>query len=439
MMQEGAGVRQLIEDELQRRGDAAARPRRAARARAAGVGDERRARRLRRHVHLALVGRVRLAAGTLAEARVEGLELEREIFLVRAAGRAETRAARAFVEFARERLRDRPLVARRAAAAARRARASSGRSLVASPRWERLVDVRVAGDRWREVPSDRDRASRRAPTRSLAVGGGSAIDTAKAASARAGLPLVSVPTTYSGAEWTPSFGIRTRSGGSSAAAAAHDRRDRLRVGLTLDLPRAETVGTALNALAHCAEALYGDGPRRRGDERALAGAELIAGWLPRVRRGGRRPRGAGRAAARAPAAAGEALGARGPRARPRDGPGARGPLRAAARRDERALPAPGAALQRRRRPGRDGPVRRAIGADDPAAKVEELAGSAASSGSRDFGVPEAGLARSPRRRRRGRATRRTPAPRRWPRSKSCSAPSGSGALGTPAEDGAVER
>ena len=45
-----------------------------------------------------------LAAGTLAEARVEGLELEREIYLVRAAGRAETRAARAFVEFARERL-----------------------------------------------------------------------------------------------------------------------------------------------------------------------------------------------------------------------------------------------------------------------------------------------------------------------------------------------
>jgi DNA-binding transcriptional LysR family regulator len=45
-----------------------------------------------------------LAAGTLAEARVDGLELEREIFLVRATGRAETRAARAFVEFARARL-----------------------------------------------------------------------------------------------------------------------------------------------------------------------------------------------------------------------------------------------------------------------------------------------------------------------------------------------
>jgi DNA-binding transcriptional LysR family regulator len=45
-----------------------------------------------------------LAAGTLAEARVEGLELEREIQLVRATGRTETRAARTFLEFAQGRL-----------------------------------------------------------------------------------------------------------------------------------------------------------------------------------------------------------------------------------------------------------------------------------------------------------------------------------------------
>jgi DNA-binding transcriptional LysR family regulator len=44
-----------------------------------------------------------LAAGTLTEARVAGLHLEREILLVRASGRAETRAARAFVEFGRSR------------------------------------------------------------------------------------------------------------------------------------------------------------------------------------------------------------------------------------------------------------------------------------------------------------------------------------------------
>jgi maleylacetate reductase len=47
--------------------------------------------------------------------------------------------------------------------------------------------------------------------------------------------------------------------------------------LTLGLPRDETVGTAMNALAHCAEALYaGECPD------ASVGAELIARWLPTV-------------------------------------------------------------------------------------------------------------------------------------------------------------
>jgi len=104
VMQEGAGVRQLIEDELQRVG--------------------RRLRDLDVRLELGLQESVTsavragfgvtfisrssiesdLAAGTLAEAKVEGLELKREIFLVRAGGRAETRSARAFVGFAHERL-----------------------------------------------------------------------------------------------------------------------------------------------------------------------------------------------------------------------------------------------------------------------------------------------------------------------------------------------
>ena len=45
-----------------------------------------------------------LAAGTLAEARVKGLEPSREIFLARAAGRTLTRVAQAFLDLARERL-----------------------------------------------------------------------------------------------------------------------------------------------------------------------------------------------------------------------------------------------------------------------------------------------------------------------------------------------
>jgi DNA-binding transcriptional LysR family regulator len=104
LMQDGAGVRQMIEDELR------------------GVGV--RLRDLDVHLELGLQESVTtavrssfgvtfisrssierdLAAGTLAEARVADLELEREIFLVRATGRSESSAARAFVEFAKERL-----------------------------------------------------------------------------------------------------------------------------------------------------------------------------------------------------------------------------------------------------------------------------------------------------------------------------------------------
>jgi hypothetical protein len=45
-----------------------------------------------------------LAAGTLAEARVQGLDVTREISLATASGRARSRVADAFVTFARERL-----------------------------------------------------------------------------------------------------------------------------------------------------------------------------------------------------------------------------------------------------------------------------------------------------------------------------------------------
>ena len=115
------------------------------------------------------------------------------------------------------------------------------------------------------------------------IGGGSAIDTAKAVSARRDLPVVSVPTTYSGAEWTPTFGVRdeergVKGGGSGARLAGIVYEPHL----TLSLPRGESGGTAMNALAHCAEALYVEGRNPEGDRHALAGAELISNWLPAV-------------------------------------------------------------------------------------------------------------------------------------------------------------
>jgi alcohol dehydrogenase class IV len=155
--------------------------------------------------------------------------------------------------------------------------------LVASPRWD-IPLPRGPVPRWSEVPSERvEEAALQAKGGVIAVGGGSAIDLGKAVSATADVSLVSVPTTYAGAEWTTFYGVRDpdrkmRGGG----AGAHPRGIVYDPDLTLDLPRETTVGTAMNALAHCAEALYVEGHNEEADAHALAGARLIGEWLPRV-------------------------------------------------------------------------------------------------------------------------------------------------------------
>lgn len=103
VMQEGAGVRQVVDDELRRMGT--------------------RLRDLDVRLELGLQESVRsavqagygvtfisrtavetdLAAGLVAEARLAGMDATREISLVRGTGRVPTRAADAFVEFARQR------------------------------------------------------------------------------------------------------------------------------------------------------------------------------------------------------------------------------------------------------------------------------------------------------------------------------------------------
>ncbi len=104
LMQEGAGIRQMIDDELRELG---------VRLRDLNVKLELGLQESARAAVLGgfgatFISRIAiegdLAAGTLAVVRVEGLEPARDVQLARASGRAETRVAQEFVTFARERL-----------------------------------------------------------------------------------------------------------------------------------------------------------------------------------------------------------------------------------------------------------------------------------------------------------------------------------------------
>ena len=104
LMQEGAGIRQMIDDELRELG---------VRLRDLNVKLELGLQESARAAVLGgfgatFISRIAiegdLAAGTLAVARVQGLEPARDVQLARATGRAETRAAQQFVAYARDRL-----------------------------------------------------------------------------------------------------------------------------------------------------------------------------------------------------------------------------------------------------------------------------------------------------------------------------------------------
>jgi maleylacetate reductase len=117
----------------------------------------------------------------------------------------------------------------------------------------------------------------------VAAGGGAAIGLAKIIARDLALPILAVPTTYSGSEATPIWGMSE----GERKFTGKDARVLPRTiiydpDLTLSLPTAAGAASAMNAIAHCVEALWV--PERTPFLSALAtdAVRRFAAFLPRV-------------------------------------------------------------------------------------------------------------------------------------------------------------
>jgi alcohol dehydrogenase class IV len=128
-----------------------------------------------------------------------------------------------------------------------------------------VLGERVAGVFARavmHVPIETARAAREEAARlgadcAVAIGGGSTTGLGKAIALESALPIVAVPTTYAGSEMTSIWGI-TEAGVKKTGRDARvlPRTVIYDPELTLTLPYALTVTSAINAIAHAAEGLY---------------------------------------------------------------------------------------------------------------------------------------------------------------------------------------
>jgi maleylacetate reductase len=135
------------------------------------------------------------------------------------------------------------------------------------------------------VPEDLAASARAAATDAgvdgvVAVGGGSALGLAQGVAVAAGAPLIAVPTTYSGSEMTPIFGIT-----GAHKRTGRDLRALPRVvvydpSLTVTLPPQVTAASGFNALAHCVEALYAPGVDPLVALQAEEAIRALSGALP---------------------------------------------------------------------------------------------------------------------------------------------------------------
>jgi len=119
----------------------------------------------------------------------------------------------------------------------------------------------------------------------VAIGGGSTIGLAKAIALESALAIIAIPTTYSGSEMTPIYGI-TEAGLKKTGRDARvlPRTVIYDPQLTLALPAAVSVTSGINAIAHAAEALYAPDANPITSLIAEEGMRALARGLPAVKR-----------------------------------------------------------------------------------------------------------------------------------------------------------
>jgi alcohol dehydrogenase class IV len=117
----------------------------------------------------------------------------------------------------------------------------------------------------------------------IAVGGGAATGLCKGIALESGLPIIAVPTTYSGSEMTGFCGMT--SGGVKRmheslamrpSAVIYDAE------LSRGLPRSVSAASAMNALAHCVDAIYLPSLSPLLAPAAVEGARIVARTLPEL-------------------------------------------------------------------------------------------------------------------------------------------------------------
>jgi maleylacetate reductase len=117
----------------------------------------------------------------------------------------------------------------------------------------------------------------------VAVGGGSTVGLGKAIALTSGLPVLAVPTTYSGSEMTPIQGFTEKG-------LKRTQRDPRMLPktviydpeLTYGLPVATSAASGMNAIAHCVEALYAANANPVVSIMAEEGIRALAAALPRI-------------------------------------------------------------------------------------------------------------------------------------------------------------